>query len=149
MSLLKLKNNAKNLTPNKVRKDVINFLKSLENELAQYNKAQLFIDSSDVEGKSIGFYSPNTEVISRGKKKAGQPFNLYDTGDFLKGVFAKVQSDSIFFDTTDSKKQEVLNNLLSKKIFGLTEENIGKTVLALTDFLQEYYLKSLTSGLQH
>lgn len=142
--LLEIVENAKRLTPQKVRKDLFDFIKTLENELAQYNKSQLYADSQDVEGKAIGTYSKATEVITKGRKKEGQPFDLFETGDFLDGLFAKVQSDHIFFDTKDSKKKEVLKNLLSEDIFGLTEDNLNKVIKEkIAPYFIDYFRKEL------
>lgn len=145
MDFLSAQQKAKRLTPAKVKKDLFNFIRTLENELAQYNRAKLNIDSQDVNGNPIGFYSKATEVITNGRKKEGQPFTLFDTGRFLPSVFAKVSNDSIFFGATDPKTPEVLQNLLSTDIFGLQDEDLN-TVLQdkVQPFLIEYYRKQLT-----
>lgn len=143
-AILQLHKRAKKLTPIKVRRDLFKFIRTLERELAQYNKSQLFADSEDVEGNPIGFYSQATELITKGRKKAGQPFNLYESGKFLGRLFAKVEKDSIFFDTKDSKRKEVLTHLLSANIFGLTDKNLNKIIEEkLLPFMIDYYLKYL------
>lgn len=132
------------LTPAKVSNDLFNFIRTLEAELAQYNKAALFIDSEDVFGNAIGFYSKATEAITEGRKKEGEPFNLFEEGAFLGGVFAKVEQDSIFFDTKDPKKQKVLSNLLSQDIFGLRDQDLRKAIdERILPFLLSYFRKNL------
>jgi len=117
---------AKRLTPQKISSDVNKFIKSLEPELVAINRATVFEDSEDVEGNPIGFYSPATEVITDGAKKADDPFNLLgDTEVFLDSIFAKQQPDSIFFGSTDPKLQSVLSNLLTTNIFGLQEDDLN------------------------
>lgn len=143
-AILQLHARAKKLTPTKVKRDLFKFIRTLERELAQYNKSQLFADSEDVEGNPIGFYSYATEVITKGRKKAGQPFNLYESGEFLGRLFAKVEKNSIFFDTKDGKRKEVLTHLLSTNIFGLTDENLNKIIEEkILPFMIDYYQKEL------
>lgn len=143
-TLLQQYQRVKKLTPSKVSNDLFAFIKLLEQELAAYNVATLNQDSQDIFGNPIGFYSPATELLSNGKKKAGEPFDLLDSGDFLDGLFAKVQKDSIFFDTTDPKKKEVVKNLLSYNIFGLQEQDLNKVIREkVWPFYQNYLRKEL------
>lgn len=135
---------AKKLTKTKIRNNLYRFIRTLEEELAAYNRATLFEESEDIEGNPIGFYSYATEIISDGEKKQGEPFTLKDKGDFLEGLFAKVQKDSVFFDTKDSKKKEVLKHLLSENIFGLQKEDLNKVIeTRLLPFFQNYFKKQL------
>ena len=135
---------ASRLTPQRIKNDLFVFVRTLETYFADLNAEQIFVDSQDVFGKPIGFYSEATESITKGRKKAGQPFDLKETGKFLNELFAKLQSDSLFFDTKDSKKPEVLANLLSKDIFGLTDKNLNKAIeTELLPFFQEYFFKQL------
>ena len=55
---------AKRLTPQKISSDLFKFIRTLEEELTAYNRATLFEDSQDVDGKPIGFYSPATTLIN-------------------------------------------------------------------------------------
>lgn len=144
-TFLQAQKSAKKLTPQKIRIDLFRFIRTLERELALYNRAKLFIDSQDVNGNPIGFYSKTTEIITNGRKKEGQPFNLFEKGDFLGKLFSKVQSDSIFFDTKDPKKNDVLQNLLSKDIFGLQDQDLRKAIdEKILPFMLKYFRKKLT-----
>lgn len=144
-TLLQQYEKVKKLSPEKIVRDVFAFIKTIEKELAAYNVATLNQNSEDIFGKPIGFYSRATENYTEGKKKFGEPFDLLDTGDFLEGVFAKVQKDSIFFDTKDSKKKEVLKNLLSQDIFGLQEQDLNKVIQErILPFMQKYFRKELS-----
>jgi len=137
---------AKKLTPKRVSKDLFEFIRSLERTLAQFNKGQLFIDSKDVDGNPIGFYSPGTEKITKGRKKAGDPFNLFEEGKLLGSLIAKVQISerNILFDFTDPKKNEVFKNLLSENILGLSDENLQIALRTpAKEFLQKYYRRKL------
>lgn len=143
-TFLTLQEKAKKLTPTKVKSDLFTFIKTLEEELIAYNVATLHQDSEDIDGKPIGFYSYATELITNGRKKAGEPFDLLESGKFLDNVFAKVENNSIFFDTKDNKKQEVVKNLLSVNIFGLQDDDLNKIIeTKLLPFMQNYYLKEL------
>lgn len=144
-SFLIAQNRARKLTPGKVRNDLFRFIRSIEGELAAYNRATIFEDSEDVFGKPIGFYSPGTEIMTDGRKKAGEPFDLKESGKLLDDLFAKVQNHSIFFDTTDPKKKEVLKNLLTDNIFGLQDDDLKRVIDArILPFLLKYYTKNLT-----
>jgi hypothetical protein len=143
-NFLTVHQNAKQLTRSKVKKDLFDFIRTLEKEFAAINRATFFDDSEDVKGRPIGFYSRATELITNGRKRAGEPFDLKETGDFLEGIFAKVQRDSIFFDTQDSKKKEVLFNLLSDDIFGLQDEDLHSFLdRRVQPFITSYFRKKL------
>lgn len=143
-TFLSLQEKARKLTPQRVRSDLFKFIRTIEEEFAQLNVNQLHNLSQDVFGNPIGFYSKKTEEITEGRKQEGQPFNLYETGEFLEKLFARVERNSIFFDTSDSKKPEVLMNLLSKDIFGLTDEQLNKVIREyILPYFLEYYPKQL------
>lgn len=122
------KKKAQSLTRKKISNDLFGFIRTIEKELAAYNRATLFEESQDVDGKPIGFYSPGTEIITDGRKKAGEPFNLFETGFFLESIFAKVQAESIFFGSNDPKLNEIFQNLLTENIFGLQDDDLNKFI---------------------
>jgi len=143
-SILEQYEKAKNLTPQKIERDLYVFVRTLETYFADLNVEQLHLESKDIFGNPIGFYSAGTEAITNGRKKEGDPFNLKESGKFLNELFAKVQGDSLFFDTKDEKKPEVLENLLSKDIFGLSDDNLQKAInTKLLPFFQNYFFKEL------
>ena len=94
---------ANRITPEKVNQELFNFIRSIESELTALNKKQLNEDSKDIYGEAIGFYSYATEVITKGAKKRGEPFDAKDTGAFLGGLYAKVQGQNVFFRFVRSK----------------------------------------------
>lgn len=140
-NFLTAKRKAERLTPQRISDELFDLIRKIEDVLAKTNANTLHEHSTDVEGNPIGFYSAGTEAITGGRKRMGQPFDLKESGEFLNSVFARVENHSIFFDATDSKKEEVLYNLLSKDIFGLTDENLRKVIdeKILPSFLK--YLK--------
>lgn len=121
---------AKKLQPSRLQKDLFKFIKSIEKELLDKNKDQIFNDSKDINGEPIGFYSYATEVISKGKKKKGEPFTSFDTGDFFKGFYIQEVYGVLRFGSSDSKTQTILNseNWLSDELFGLSDENLKEVI---------------------
>lgn len=120
-------------------------IKEIEKDLTRLNKRQLFEKSSDIFGNPIGYYSFATEVISKGKKKAGDPFDLFDTGDFFKGFFIKIDNGNVSFGSSDPKTPLIFQNLLSTDIFGLTDSNLNKVI---QEKLLPLYLKEIRKVLQ-
>jgi hypothetical protein len=121
---------AKKLQPNNLANDLFKFIKSIESELLAKNKQQIQEDSKDIFGKPIGFYSYATELITGGKKKKGDPFTGYDTGDFFKGFYMQEVSGVLRFGSTDPKTQDIIksDNWLSDELFGLSDENLKEVI---------------------
>ena len=83
---------------------------------------QLMEEGIDANDDIIGYYSYLTEVLSGGRKRMGDPYNLNDTGAFFRSMFIKVLSDSILIDADSAKMED--QNWWSVDILGLTEENL-------------------------
>ena len=83
---------------------------------------QLMEEGVDANDDIIGTYSYLTEVLSGGRKRMGDPYNLNDTGAFFRSMFIKVLSDSILIDADSAKMED--QNWWSVDILGLTEENL-------------------------
>ncbi len=125
--------------------DLFRFIRTFESELAQYNKSRIFNDSEDVFGKPIGFYSPATEKITEGRKKAGDSFTLFEEGDFLGSIFAKVEGEQVVFGAKDPKTPLIFENLLSTDIFGLNDEDLQRVIEErLLPFCIQYFRRFLT-----
>lgn len=139
---------AKELQPDMISKALFDFIKSLSKELIELNKKQLHEDSQDIYGDAIGFYSYATEVISKGAKKRGEPFDAKDTGGFLDKFYMTVLDDVFYFGSTDPKTDDILNsdNWLSHDLFGLTEENLNIAIeTKFKPFIIDYCQKRLTT----
>ena len=137
---------AKLLDEATVSKELFDFIRSIEAEIVRLNREQLNEKSKDIYGDAIGFYSKATEVITKGRKKAGEPFDAEDTGAFLNGLYAKVQRDMVVFGSTDPKTTLILNsdNWLSQDLFGLTDEDLQNVIQdKIYPFLIDYYQKQL------
>jgi hypothetical protein len=121
---------AKSIQPDKLKNDLFKFIKSIEKEFLDKNKEQIQEDSKDIFGKPIGFYSYGSELASGGKKKKGDPFTGFDTGDWFKGFNMQEVSGVIRFGSTDEKNQLILNsdNWLSDELFGLSDENLKEVI---------------------
>ena len=154
-ALKQLQKRAQSLTPQRVQSDFFNFIRGLEAYIAEFNKEQLNKESKDVFGNPLGYYSKATEYISfnnalLGKgnkiKREGDPYDLEDTGDFLKSISASVESFSIVFEASDPKTDKVLQNLLTKDILGLSDEDLNQVINEkFVPYFMEYYLKNIFS----
>ena len=135
---------AKNLSPRKIEDALFTFLKSISEELADRNVNRIYNFGEDVFGSVIGIYSHGTEAISKGRKKAGDRFDLKDTGEFLEKLYAKVEGGVVSFGTSDSKKDDVFENLLSRDIFGLNDEDLQKVIQEdIKPFFISYFKENL------
>jgi uncharacterized protein (UPF0335 family) len=139
---------AKRLEPGIVSKELFDFIKSLSDYLIEMNKKQLNEDSKDIYGEAIGFYSKATEIITKGAKKAGEPFDAKDTGSFLDKFYMTVSNNTFYFGSTDPKTDDILSsdNWLSHDLFGLTDENLQIAIeTKFKPFIIDYYKKILTA----
>lgn len=97
-------------------------------------------------GQVIGLYSFATEKISNGRKKAGDPYNLHDTGYFLQTLTVHVFKDYFITDADGQKQNENLFDKFGDGIIGLTDENLSKLILILKDNFLQYARKILLIG---
>ncbi|CAL2077697.1 conserved protein of unknown function [Tenacibaculum sp. 190524A02b] len=151
--IIELQKRALALKPERVRHDFFRFIRGLETYLANLNKEQLNKNSQDVFGNPLGFYTKTTEYITLNNallvkgskiKREGEPYDLEDTGDFLKSITASVNSNSILFESNDPKKNEVISNLLSPDILGLSDQDLNKVIEEkFVPYFIKYYLTQL------
>tara|TARA_R110002051_G_scaffold318245_1_gene400374 strand:+ start:10982 stop:11428 length:447 start_codon:yes stop_codon:yes gene_type:complete len=133
---------AKKLSPEKIVSDLFKFIKSIEKELVAYNVATLNQDSEDIFGKPIGFYSPGTEFMTNGRKKAGEPFDLLESGKLLESAFSETKNETVIFGFKDPKFKDVLKNLWSEDIAGLQDDDKIKVIQTrLLPFLQNNIIR--------
>lgn len=137
----------KKLTEKQITDDLVVFIRSIEKELVLLNKNQIQIDSEDIFGKALGFYSQATELITGGEKKAGQPFTGYDTGDWLSEFRLMPVKDGFQFWSSDKKTSTILASpsWLSHDVFGLTDENLR---LVIKLHFTPYFINYLKDALQ-
>lgn len=99
---------------------------------------QLFDQGIRSDGTLIGLYSPATEAISGGKKKAGTHYTMKDTGEFFRS-FRVVPSKTFFEIVADGDKgDENLFDKYGKDLLGLTPESRDKLAEELIPKIQDY-----------
>jgi len=129
-----------------ISRELFDFIRSIESDFIDLNRKQLNEKSKDIYGQAIGFYSKATEVITKGRKKAGEPFDAKDTGSFLQKLYAKIEQDRVVFGSTDSKVELIMNsdNWLSHDLFGLTDDDLNKVINEkVLPFMIDNYRKHL------
>lgn len=105
--------------------------------------SQLENEGIDDLGRVIGTYSYATEKITNGRKKAGDPYNLHDTGYFLQTLTVHVFNDYFLTDADGQKENENLFDKFGDGIIGLSDENLEKLILVLKDNMLNYARKIL------
>jgi len=105
---------------------------------------QLIDEGINKFGKIIGYYSYATELISNGKKKQGDPYNLFDTGAFFRSFVVIVGIDAIKIDANAQKGEDNLFKKFGNKIIGLTDENFTK----LKELVKKSYISYARKVLQ-
>lgn len=112
--------------------DVEAILRILEQEIIELNREeQLFKEGVGTDGNILGVYSKTTEEMTQGvsgvgfPKKAGEPFNFYDTGSAFKsfGLRPGEDSFSIFSTSQTLKKFSETKGIPMDMIIGLTDKN--------------------------
>lgn len=146
---------AKTLTSRNISDELFKFIKTIQEKFEELNREQLFETSEDIFGNPIGYYSKATEYITTnnallgygGKiKREGDPYDMRDTGNFLKGLHIDVKRGEIVFKSKDSKTDLILSNknLLSKNLFGLQEDNLRELINSdLLPFVLQHIRKTL------
>lgn len=137
---------AKQLQLDKVSKALFQFIRSIEKQILDKNKEQLFEKSQDIHGQAIGFYSYATEQITKGRKKQGEPFDAKDSGDFFNKMYLQEVSGVIRFGSTSPHYADILKSKswLSTDILGLTDENLNQLIeTELKPFIISHYRKIL------
>lgn len=127
------------LDKERISAELFNFIKSIQTKFTEQNKEQLNKESTDIFGDPIGYYSKATEWITTNQallgkrndiKREGEPYTMYETGEFLQRLFIKIEGDKIHFGSSDPKTPLILDNdnLLSRDLFGLTDENLRELI---------------------
>jgi hypothetical protein len=113
-----------------LKSSLIAYIRKTETNFTTLNKEQLFTASEDIFGNPLGYYSQATEVITKGRKKAGDPFTAVDTGYFFKGFYMKFVSDRLVFGSTDPKTNKILSSKswLTHELFGLSDDNLAEII---------------------
>jgi len=134
------------LQPDKVSKALFLFIRSIEKQILDKNKEQIFEKSQDIYEQALGFYSFSTEQITKGRKKKGDPFDGKESGDLFNQMYMQEVSGVVRFGSKSPHYAEILKSKswLSKDIFGLTDENLNKLIeTELKPFIISHYRKIL------
>jgi len=128
------------------RREVLRFIEKL-------NKRQLkddHVDSKNVQlqykdakGKVRIGYSPLTQKLSGGRKKAGDPFTLFDTGDFFKSIKAIPELADVEIVSNPIKDNTNLYKKFGKNIVGLDEKSIKE----LQEFIKPIFQQEVRTYL--
>lgn len=110
--------------------------------IIQLNHARLQARGTDINGKVIGRYTVNTEIMSGGEKRAGTPYTLKDTGDFYNSWVVKVTPDYIEIDA-DGQKEFIDWGADSIGAVGLSDDNMKSLFLFLIPTLISIFRRGL------
>lgn len=91
----------------------------------------------------IGYYSPFTEMITRGQKEAGEPYNLFDTGAFYRSMYVLVLQDAVIIKGDGDKGNDNLFEKFGTNIINLTDTNKARLRTKLKDYYIGYLRKIL------
>lgn len=100
------------------------FTTATKNDIVKILQKRLLTKGTNSKGDIIGLYSLATEFISNGKKEQGEPFTLFDTGDFYASMFVVVFRDSFMIEADGQKDDGNLFEKYGENITGLTNENL-------------------------
>lgn len=112
----------------------------------------------DREGKIIGLYSKATEIITKGRKKEGKPWNLFNTGELRREIYADIKHSpvdvTIRVDSESSTRNKLFNTILYRglisrpeTIFGLQDKPKEKFVNKIQKKAINNYLKLIRNGM--
>jgi len=131
--LYEIISNTKNLSVKKVAFFVFS-LNEVQKIIIDLNRIdQLFYDGINVDGQSLPTYKHTYDKVYtfEGKsniKRKGEPYLLYDTGDFYKSFKVFPTTDGFIIYANDEKEDNNLTQSYGNgsKIIGLTDESKSK-----------------------
>lgn len=100
---------------------------------------QLGDEGINALGKILGVYSYATEFLSGGRKRAGDPYTLNDTGEFWDSFSVQVFQGHITIDADGQKDDKNLLDEYGIDILGLTDENLQLLINEAKQYYIEYY----------
>lgn len=83
-------------------------------------------------------YAVLTEILSGGRKKAGDPYNLFDTGDFYNSMVVILGNDFFEIKADPIKENANLYTKYGQEIVWLTDDSKQKLTVRL---VEEYRIK--------
>ena len=111
-------------TPERVADDLMAILQEQEETVTNMVTDQLF-QGKDSENKDLPEYSP-VSVGAFGKRPG--PWQLFETGDFYRGIVFQTTKEKGIFESTDGKTPQIFEHLEAKggnsdTLLGLNSEN--------------------------
>lgn len=145
MNLFDFFESVRNYPTQKFIDDLANSMDSdkdaIQLQISQWDKGE------DENGKVLGYYTKATEILSSGRKKQGDRFNLFDTGDFRQHTYLfsiEKQNDLLFdFDSSGTNTTKLLDKI-GPTIFGLQQQNKDK----FTELATEKAIQLLNTNLK-
>lgn len=135
--------------------DVEAILKILEQEIIDLNREDQLSEGIGTDGNILGVYSRATEEMTQGitgtgyPKRAGDPYNFYDTGEMFKSFDLRTGKDSFTIFNTSQTLDEFskTKNIPKDRIIGLTVKN--KDYLEyqrITPLLRDFVKRHINKG---
>ena len=118
--------------------------KQLQSLVLHLNKEGQLRLGKQATGVNLPTYSIATQVISGGKKKAGTPYTLYDTGEFYQSFDLLVSENGITIEADTKKPDKDLEEY--GDILGLTDESRQILISEILPFMRELLLKGWFKG---
>lgn len=157
--LFQIANNIKNLSQGKILFSTLSDNPQLKKMVIQLNTAiQLRSEHIDSNGNELfsqyhqsSVYSKTTEILSGGRKIAGTPYTLFDTGEFFKSfeIILDVNGFEINADPIKNGDSFGGTNLFEEygeDILGLTDKNMTIFINALLPKIQNVVIKQILKG---
>jgi hypothetical protein len=79
------------------------------------------------DGRLLGRYSKATEILSGGRKKYGEPFNIFDTGETRRKLtmfgFQKGNDIDLIFESDSTAMPDLIERIGADRLLGLTPQH--------------------------
>lgn len=109
---------------------ILAFNEDLKKEVIRLIQDDQLTDKGvDEAGAVIGYYSAVTEIISKGKKRAGDHYTLEDSGSFYRSMLVQVFGSGLEIDASSQTYTEMQGqSWWNDGILGLTDENLQRII---------------------
>lgn len=109
---------------------ILAFNEDLKKEVIRLIQDDQLTDKGvDEAGAVIGYYSAATEIISKGKKRAGDHYTLEDSGSFYRSMLVQVFGSGLEIDASSQTYTEMQGqSWWNDGILGLTDENLQRII---------------------
>lgn len=116
------------------------------NEFAIALQRQQWNEGLDSNGDLLGRYSKETEIITDGRKKAGETFDIFETGETRRNLSLNGQQGggdiTFYFDSKSQALPELLGRI-GGRLFGLQNKNINQFTQIAQDLAADLLNKNL------